>query len=181
MSILKIYSIAAIVGIALGLLGSCAIAINGRTFPKYDGVDPEAAPYVNQWLYLAKARGLTFDQQVTVGFANIKEAGVAGQTTYGPDYVEIDLNVKDWNRFSKVERAAVVYHELTHAYCYRDHDFGYGTPYPEIQDEDNPKKGGFFDDGCSFSIMCPYIMDDFCNTIHYSEYVEEMFNRCAPL
>lgn len=171
-----------ILGAILGVMASCTLTLSEmRLIPKYNGVDPAVATYVSEWMSLAKDRKLTFDREVSIGFMNIDEGATIGITNYGFGFTEIDLDKRAWNSYTKVGRTGLVFHELAHAYCYRDHDFASGTPYPENTMVSNSEKDGFFRDGCSLSLMCPFLMDDNCILAHYNEYVKEIFNRCTPI
>lgn len=172
----------AILGIVLGCLASCALSLQGRRLiPKYDGVAPKAEPYVKEWLELASGRGLKFDKDVSVGFTDIDQDLVVGLTNYGFGFTEIDLDTAAWNRFTEITKMCLVFHELSHAYCYRGHDYGPGKNYPKDEITPNKKHDGFFKDGCPLSLMYPYLLDDNCMTVHHSDYIKEMFNNCDPI
>lgn len=113
-----------------------------------------------------------------------------GLCTYGPDWHEIDIDSDFWNRHDSSERLALIFHELTHCYCNRDHDWGSGIMYLDTEKERIAEaeewqitgglKPGRFDDGCPYSLMYPIVVDSDCLLGHYSEYISEMFNRCRP-
>ncbi len=146
--------------------------------PEFVGVASEVVPYVNEWLSLAKEKGLVFHHEITVGFKDIKEDKVIGQCNYGSYFREIDLNKAYWNKLSKMTKMILLFHELSHCYCNRRHDFNDGEKYDESEDRKYSREEGFFSDGCPISIMHPFIMEDDCAMSHYSEYVQEMLQRC---
>jgi hypothetical protein len=168
---------------------SCA-ALKVKTRPAYKDVDPRAQSYVNEYMDLSKQNHLEFKHKVTLGFKHIKQGDTIGLCTWGGYFREIDLDIDYWNNASKIGRLALVYHELTHCYCGREHDYGKGKKYPEKAVEraraaidwflTGGPKPGYWDDGCPTSIMHPVIVEDNCMKTHYNEYVTEMFDRCKP-
>jgi hypothetical protein len=166
-----------LIGAILGTLLSCAILLRDtRPIPKYNGVDPKAEPLVDEWLSLAEIYGLKFDKSVTVGFMDIDRTGVVGQTNYSLFFREIDLDKTYWEYFTITSRTVLVWHEMTHAYCDRGHDYGPGKEYKK----DDKSGDGFFGDNCPRSLMYPYIIEDSCFLSHGAEYVEDMFQNCDP-
>jgi hypothetical protein len=146
-----------------------------RQSPHYSGVDPKMSKIVNEYLYLAAQHGLKFDTEVTVGFTNINEGSVIGLCHYGSGFREIDVDSGYWEEATNTSRTALLYHELTHCYCGRDHDFGKDNKYDGVNDS---RKEGRFDDNCPLSLMFPRILPDWCTRKHYAQYTEEMFDRC---
>ena len=153
-----------------------------RIFPKHNGVDPFVAPMADEWLNLAKQHGLKFKHNVAIGFENIDRGNAIGVTEYGLGFREIGLDPIYWQYSSTVSRMELMYHELSHAYCNREHDYAKDKPYKEQNVFENryQHKDGFFSDDCPTSIMYPTTIDDICFLSHYSQYVEEMFDRCEP-
>lgn len=164
----------------LFILVSCCTINGNKICPEYRGVNPQVAPIVDQWLLLAKEHGLKFNKTITVGFKNIKEHGVVGLSNYGIGFREINLDMKYWNNSTSISRTILLYHELTHSYCNRGHDYGNGKKYKDAKEitEDPKKDDGFFQDECPLTIMFPVVLDDSCFMSHYQEYIDEMFNRC---
>lgn len=147
-------------------------------------------PLEREYLALSKLNNLTFHHKVTMGFKHIKKNNVVGICTYGENWREIDVDVDYWNNIQPLERLALVFHELTHCYCRRDHDYGSGIKYPpteearveqakEWQRVGGPKPGRL-EDGCPSSVMYPVVLNEECVQHHYNEYIKEMFNRCDP-
>lgn len=165
-------------------LSGCTTINIGKIKPEYEGVEPRVEKLVNEYKELAKLNGINFTKIVTIGFKKIKQEYVVGLTTYGNNFREIDLDQKYWSGATSMNKLALVFHELTHAYCYREHDWG--TPsiaYPqneEDREKEYKKRIGYHEDGCSLSIMHPIIVSDKCMKEHYSEYIKEMFQRCIP-
>ena len=154
--------------------------------------DPKIKAISNEFFALSKQNGLNFNSQVSIGFSTIDKSRVIGICTYGSTFREIDLDQGYWDRSTWISKVALLYHEMTHCYCGRDHDFDNGTMYPDnliksILDRysgrvsDSPMKlQGYLDDYCPKSVMHPIIMSDQCFETHYSYYVKEMFARCKP-
>lgn len=177
---------AAIVGMFLGTLVSCALMPfwGERLTPHYTEVDPKAAPIVNEWLSLAAMRGLKFSQTVNVGFMDIGKGNVIGQCNYGLNFNEIDLHTIYWEYMSNnLTKTALLFHELSHCYCNRLHDYDEGKEYDDNEDSKTnlDKKEGFFEDHCPISLMFPFIVDNQCFLTHYAFYTSEMFDRCDPI
>lgn len=151
-------------------------------FPTQHTVEQEMQSYVKDYKELATINGITFRNTVTMGFTDIKEDSVIGLCTYGITFRQIDIDLNYWRHASDMSKMALMYHELTHCYCTRDHDFGEGKPYP-AKSEDRWKTpltpaNGYFPDGCPMSMMHPVILEDTCTQLHYGEYVKEIFDRC---
>jgi hypothetical protein len=159
-----------------------------RSTPHYHEVDPEIVPYVDAYLYLANLHGLTFHHKINVGF---KDTGgdvktpdglvSVGVSNRGLWFREIDIDSKYWRYFTKTSQMSLVWHELTHSYCGRGHDYGDGKEYGEDGREalnDPSKRGGFFEDNCPISLMFPIVVSDLCFNRHMYPYIEDMFQRC---
>lgn len=174
----------------LFLFDGCAASPKIKIMPEYHGVDPRAQGYVDEYMYLSRQKHIEFDDTVTIGFKNLNEGNIIGLCTYGGPWREIDIDINYWNNSSKMTHMALLFHELTHCYCGRDHDYGPKSKYPETEAariaralqwkaEGGPRPG-YWDDGCPVSLMYPVIVDDDCTRAHYNEYIEEMFSRCDP-
>lgn len=161
-----------------------------RFTPKYSGVDPAFVPLVNEYMDLARDCGIKFKHKVTVGFMDIKDSDVIGVCHYNTFWREIDIDKDYWDRASKTSRMILVFHELSHAYCNREHDYGLGKKYDSSNMDVSIRSEfilptrfrhnmeGFYPDGCPLTIMYPKILNDSCVLDHYAEYMVEMFNRC---
>lgn len=161
--------------------------------PEYVGTDPnpDLQIILKEFKSLSIQYNIKFTKEVTVGFSDIKGKSVVGTCTYGSKFREIDIDKKYWNSIPWNYKMALVYHELAHCYCYRDHDYGKGKLYPstfmielmDILDKYRPPTGlrdGMMSDNCPMSLMYPYVVGSYCFSRHYSHYVEEMFERCEP-
>lgn len=158
--------------------------------PLYQGVDPKLQYLVDEWLWLSKQKHLIFTHNVIIGFKKINQGAAIGLCTYGVGWHEIDIDTDYWKKASAANRLEIVFHELTHCYCNRNHDYGNGIKYPAeesariAQALDWVKNGGELpgrlEDGCPSSIMYPVALEDDCIWHHYNSYVSEMFNRCRP-
>lgn len=170
--------------IIFSILISCStMNIGGRPLPIYKGVDPEAQKYEDAWLELANGKGIKFDKTVTIGFKDIGRNYVVGACNYGLWFREIDLDSKYWSYFSEIGKMVLVWHESTHCYCNREHDYSKNKEYGEDGDKarkDLSKSDGFYSDKCPKSIMFPEIVNDLCFEMHQGEYISEMFQRCEP-
>lgn len=176
---------------SLFFITSCSTFFPGVKFrPEYQGVDPRVQGLVDEYIWLSKQNHIAFGKTVTVGFKKINRGNVIGVCTYGDDFREIDLDIDFWENTEPFERMALAYHELTHCYCTRDHDWAEGKEYPETEAKriaealEWRKKGGErpgrFEDGCPTSLMYPVIVEKDCVMSHYQHYVDEMFERCDP-
>lgn len=172
----------------LGLLPSCAHVKNTKLLPEYKGVDPKVRPIVDEYLWLSTQNNIVFTNIVTIGFKHINRGDIVGLTTYGSYFREIDIDIDYWNHSTKITKMTLLYHELSHAYCHRKHDYGKNLPYPEeeatifantwswhFKELANP---GYYTDGCPLSIMYPIILSNDCIKLHYNDYTKEMFDRC---
>jgi hypothetical protein len=172
------------------LLSACADPVPIKNHPEHVGVDPHVQSLVDEYVWLSKQNHIEFDQQVTIGFKEIDQGAVVGECTVAPTFREIDLDITYWNNTTNTTHLAVLFHELTHCYCLRMHDYGKDLPYPESS-ADRVKvalewrlhggpRPGYWDDGCPASLMHPSVVDDDCVKAHYDQYVQEMFDRCEP-
>lgn len=144
----------------------------------------------NEYFKLSARNNIHFDRNVTMGFSKINSSKVIGTCTFGSDFREIDIDSEYWKAAKWPTKVALVFHELTHCYCTRPHDFGDGTMYPDgsirwiiqrimLKQPFTPlRPAGFMDDNCPQSIMYPEVLSNTCFKKHYSYYVQEMFSRC---
>ena len=172
---------------SLSLLATCCSS--GKIRPEHKGVDPAFKSYVEEYMWLSAQNNILFKKDVTIGFKSLPEAAV-GMCTYGGWFREIDVDPTYWKQTTKITHLALLFHELTHCYCDRGHDYGNGVNYPASSEarlkqaikwmvEGGPRPG-FWDDGCPTSLMFPVVVDDICMKEHYREYTTEMFNNCKP-
>lgn len=146
-----------------------------------------AKPYYEEYTRLAMKRKIVFNHDVTIGFKEINEGSTIGICTLSEKWHEIDLDTVFWKKHSEIERKFLTFHELTHCFCNRDHDFGNGQMYTPlgwfatlIPFRKDYKSTGYFKDGCPMSIMAPVIATEDCLESYYEYYIDEMFNRCKP-
>jgi hypothetical protein len=176
------------IGLLLCLEVASCSSYHIKLVPEYHEVDPRVQKIVKEYKELAKMNGITFKHEVTIGFKKLNMGYAVGLTTYGLGWREIDLDIGYYDYATPIAREIVVLHELGHAYCNRDHDFGTGTPYKNPNDlriwddpiPKTPKNGYYQEDGCPYSIMFPITLDTGCFLVHYNDYIIEMFNRCEP-
>lgn len=183
---LKLYTIAAIV-VAILTVRQCSDGIREKKEPEYHGVDPEVQPVLDQFLRISSENNIVFNNRVTIGLKNINEGGAVGICNYGKGWREIDVDRSYWESASEATQYALLFHELTHCYCGRDHDFADGKPYKTVkelkEENQNGEKhsgGGFYKDNCPTSLMYPIVVDDECLLLHYDDYKKEMLERCEP-
>lgn len=164
--------------------------LKNKPAPVYKTIDPSLTEIVSDYKKMANKRGIKFTHSVTIGFTDINRDDVVGICNYGKDWREIDLDRDYWKKLTERQQRELAFHELTHCYCLRKHDFDAGMPYAEpkiasvIRGEKHPPfffiSEGFFVDGCATSIMYPYVLSDKCIESHSNLYKEEMFERCQP-
>lgn len=182
--------VAVFIGFFLAVTISTCSLEHIKLIPEYQGVDPRAEPQLKEYKDLAKKWGITFKKDVTIGFKTINEGNAVGICNYGANWREIDIDIDYWNNSSTLKKSFLLWHELTHCYCDRDHDYEDGKKYPENEDEriEEVKKwipgtappGRYRDDFCPLSLMYPVVLEQDCILAHYQDYVAEMFNRCTP-
>jgi hypothetical protein len=169
-------------------LTSCGSVNLGKMRPEYQGVDPRVQSLVDEYHALAKLHGVRFYNKVSIGFKKINHGNVVGVCNYGGFFREIDIDIDYWNNSTPTARLSLVFHELTHCYCERIHDYAAGRTYPENSFERlheavlwklvGGERPGFWSDGCPQSLMFPVVVDTHCVNAHYQEYISEMFARC---
>lgn len=161
---------------------------NVKTVPSYLAVDPKLVSTVDEYIKLAADRNIKFTKRINVGFSKIAETNglsrVIGFCTLAADFREIDIDSVFYEKASEERKKFLLFHELTHCYCGRDHDFDAKNAYLPIETElivkNYQKRLGFFLDECPVSIMHPQIVSDSCIKDHRKEYINEMFDRCHP-
>lgn len=152
-----------------------------RFAPHHEGIDPKLSSYVNRWMDLAKTNHIEFKKTVSIGFKKINQDNAVGMCYYGRKFREIDIDPEYWSKIDFIGKTVLVWHELDHCYCNRDHDFAKGKVYPKPKDGKMPNKDvGYYPDKCPLSIMHPIVVDDMCFIIHSDDYVREQFERCVP-
>jgi hypothetical protein len=154
---------------------------------KSDFVDPQLRKYVNEYMDLAKIMNIRFDRTIGADFIKVEEPNVIGLCYYMVGYRQIQIDLAFWRYADTWQRTALVYHELTHCYCTRKHDFE-GKKFADTDAERKEEyehwkktgeRPGYFEDGCPKSLMHPTIVESFCMQLHYGEYILEMFDRCS--
>lgn len=161
--------------------------------PEYKGIDPRVKTYYDEYVALAKLHNITFVRKITIGFKKINDGNAVGMCSINglAGFREIDIDTESWNDYPAEKRTDVIFHELTHCLCGRGHDFGKDKYYPEPNtleiftavknacvEKEDPK--GFYDDQCPLSLMHPNTLPPDCVTLHYPDYIKEMFDRCDP-
>lgn len=154
-----------------------------RPFPAHKGVDPSFKEYIDDFMASNPEQAKRLRKyKITMGFYNFK-GSVAGVCYYiGRNVREISVNPKIWKSSSYEERWELVTHELVHCLCNRSHSWS-GGRYKEFLEEDKvekTKENGYFDDGCSMSIMHPRMQGRYCIAKHWDHYRSELKEKCSP-
>lgn len=176
-----------VVFIGLLVLASCC-TLNFTSRPKYVGVDQRAQHIYDEYIELSSYKHIVFNKKISIGFTHIKTFDVVGLCYRSPDFREIEIDIDYWNNINKLERLELLFHELGHCACGRNHDYGGLEPYPEndgktyadttpLEIPKLPRNPKFYD-GCPSSMMYPRVIEARCVKEHYSEYTEELFDRC---
>jgi hypothetical protein len=163
------------------ILLSCEEDIGTRETetPMYDVSNPHFDKYVNEYKRLAGLKGITFNKKkLTVnfvdGFKKQKKEVVGICEYFGDDRVEILIKRSFYEEAIEREREVLMYHELTHCMCYRDHEYK-GTVYKK--GKENPP-GTMFEDGCPKTLIYPTVLTIYCSQQHWDYYLDEMFENC---
>jgi hypothetical protein len=177
-----------ILGLEIGtLIGNWHNGPRPRPKPKYEGIAPDIVPIVRKYKDDAAKLNIHFTNPVTVGFTEISGDTIGicwfSRDEKGKEFREIDIDRRYWLASSEGSREALLFHELTHCYCTRTHDWS-GGGYPEAFMIDILKfmhmytKKGFFKDNCPVSLMYPFLPTDKCIDKHEDHYMKEIFERC---
>lgn len=178
---------------------SCAhhakVHIPDKKGPEWTGVDPRLQPYVDEYLKLAQKRGIVFNHKVSMGIKKIGHEPVIGLCWTENTWREVDID-EDYfydDFTSESQDMILVFHELTHCYCGRPHDYyanpggSYGLGFiSQLFNIPMPGpwrakiKPGYFADRCGMSIMTPAIANQECIKAHIAHYIDEMFEGCRP-
>jgi hypothetical protein len=151
-------------------------------------------PFVKEYKELAKKHKIEFKKRVKIRFKDIDRGLYIGFCRYDERRREVYIDIEFWDRSSEELRRALVFHELTHCYCGRTHDWGKNKNYPNLLLErisNNMRKvdivplvpifpEGYYEDMCPFSLMDPTLVDNYCLNKYKTVYYEEMFDRCEP-
>lgn len=167
---------------------------DGKSGPDHIGIDQEFQGFKDMYVSEAMARGIKFTRPISIGFSKIgndktKDHPI-GLCSYGYRWREIDIDVDYWNKSTWITKRSLLYHEMTHCFCEREHDWKDGV-YPEVDSALGALRErytepfwklppGFMDDGCPASIMYPRVLSDECAQKHWPYYDNEMFEYCRP-
>lgn len=146
--------------------------------PKFKDVDPKVQTYADQWLESSELYGINFNHKVTIGFANINRPNVVAECEYGLGFREITIDSTYWKDMDETNRSMTLWHEMGHCYCNEGHQFG--KDHKKYNEDGVNPKDGFFSDSCPKSFMYPYVMYEGCLYIHFSEYMDDIFQNCKP-
>ena len=148
--------------VLINLLASCS-APGIKFRPAHRGVDPELQALNDEFIDLSGRNGIFYDAKVTVGFVNsISKEKAIGQCTTMMWFREVDILKGYWERASDLSKKTLLFHELGHGYCGRQHN--------------NKLRA----DGCPESLMNSVAVPDECVKVYYSEYIKELFESCDP-
>lgn len=150
----------------------------------------ELTRLTQEYVNLAAGRNVYFtNNPFSIGFKTIDERNVIGVCTWRAFSRNVLIDPSFWADATETTRKILVFHELTHCLCNREHDYGDSIPYLDPQIEKIVKnsrldlssvRSGYFNDGCPVSIMHPVMIHDGCTELHEEEYLKEMFNHCNP-
>lgn len=176
------------------LLNSCTII---RFKPKYEGINPEIKPYVEEFVHASKGKiTKSHIENLSMELVNMRSdnyfkrsVGICWWTLNGNR--EIEINSSSWRWRTDKSRMSLIFHELGHCVYHRVHSMDIPSPtkwYENLWNFINGKLVdiGFFEnyeyyeDGCPKSLMYPTTIYDRCVELHYNDYVEEMFKSCDP-
>ncbi len=115
------------------------------------GIDPAFQPYYDEFGAIYKMY-----VGVPIGFVNQPSPRDGVCMVLEDGYRQIEVDPKDWQGFSELERKALVFHELGHCVFGRTHN-----RWPLV-------------DGCPYSIMNPVTLGDWCMSNHFDHYVNEL-------
>lgn len=171
--------------ISLCWVGCAEITI--KTMPEFYGTDYRSDKLLSDFMWLSAQNHITFSHKVSIGFKHIDQGAVVGLCTNGLYFREITLDIDFWITATQLGRTALIWHELAHCYCDRDHDYN-SIPYPDSESERLKetirgifyKKQGYYSDECPMSLMYPSVVPDECVRVHYDEYTKEIFQNCKP-
>jgi len=173
-----------LLGIFLALVPSPGIV---KDHPDFHSIDTKAKPIYYKYIALAKRNHLVFHHTATIGFQPLHYGNAIGVCYYFANR-EIQVDTGYWDNHSDTQKEILLFHELTHCYCGREHDWAKDKKYAETYTEKKieffkvillgTKKPGYWLDGCPMSIMHPSIISDECYETHHIRYLKEMFERC---
>ena len=184
-SLFKILILMTILVCSSTTLISCMVMNNDiRLIPAFGSVDPKLEKYVASYEshFTEEMRKRFARYKLTMGF-EFEHGDVVGQCFYmQPGVVEVGINERSWKYESESERENLVFHELTHCLCGRDHDhhFGKYRDRHHLYNLELIKENGLMADGCPTSIMYPIILPYDCYDVHHAHYMKEMTERCDP-
>lgn len=157
--------------------------------PEWLFIDIRAWDMYQEFIELSARNNIHFTHNVSVGFKKINKGDVIGQCHYLRGHREVDLDLAWWNSHTYIESKFLLFHELAHCLCTRDHDFGNGEQFvtdpvqkwffKNLEDFFGVTRKGFYKDGCPMSIMAPEIASYDCLLKYGQEYKKEMLNRCV--
>lgn len=160
--------------------------IDGKTVPEWTGIDSRAENIYQQYIKLSTDNHIVFHKPITIGFKKINTGNIIGVCYPNDTFREIDIDINFWNNSKLSEKTALLFHELSHCLCGRDHDYGNGQEYPEVNEfnlkslflKDSTERSGYLNDECPMSIMAPILLSKSCFLKHYDFYTKEMYHRC---
>jgi hypothetical protein len=112
------------------------------------------------------------------------EKGGAIGTCYfnfgGPTKIVIDPDW--WETAPPEEHWALIFHELGHCICNRDHPVTDETWFVQfLQYLGWPSTNNYLKDGCEKTLMNPYNVRSYCVNSHKAYYIEELFKECKVI
>jgi len=158
------------------IIVSCS-TVRVKDRPEFHDVAPEFRDLNNQYIKMANSKGIYFTRHVTIGFKDIPKSDTMARCIYGKNFREIEVDRKYWKSMSSTQKMIVIWHESSHCYCGRDHDYAEDKEYDVDENPEN-NSAAYYSDKCPVSLMYPMAITDKCMESHYKNYINEMFDRC---
>jgi hypothetical protein len=174
--------------LSLALFHSCEDEQHRKTKPHKD-IGPEFRELTKEYLQLSSDHGIYHNRLVPIGLVDLSfDYPTIGTCWLYEHHRDIDIDSTYWKKASPLGKKMLTFHEMSHCYCGRGHDYGpkaefnYSSGFTAIFNKilviNKDKAHGYYKDGCPLSIMYPTTVADACYSTHYNDYIKEMFNNC---
>jgi hypothetical protein len=140
----------------------------------------------DHYILLSKRKNLEFSDTVPLKLRPIPKNDWLGFCDPNQPMRSVTINSNKWDKLSSTTKITLVFHELTHCYCDRSHNYNEEESYEDdadiflVDSQLLANEPGYFEDGCPTTIMHPFILSDACMENHYDHYIDEMFDGCIP-
>lgn len=150
-------------------------------------IDKAFQPFVDD--FIRDSHGIVKKQdfaQAEIKFEELgytsKNGGVIGYCTkWWQDYFVVEIDRVRWSDVDEPDRWQLIYHELGHCICNREHTIPIGTlGFLKFLERNGIKHVRYekYEDGCEKSLMHPYDVATYCVHAHRTDYLKEMFDHC---